>query len=317
MRNRNRITMSVLVLCAVTLLVLATGCKKSESGKPRVALVMKSLANEFFKTMEDGARAHNQQHAADYDLIAVGIKDELDVAQQVKLVEQMTAQGVDAIVIAPADSQALVPVCKRAMDAGVVVINIDNKFDGEVLADKGVSIPFVGPDNRKGAKLAGEHLAKELKAGDEVAIIEGAPNTFNGIQRKLGFEDAMKAVGANIVSSQSGYWEMAKANKVASAMLTEHLNIKALLCANDSMALGAIAASKAAGKSDDILIVGFDNISAVQDLLKSGGILCTIDQHGDKLAAFGIEYALDMIAKKGAPTDKETPVDLITAETLQ
>ena len=317
MRNRNRITMSVLVLCAVTLLVLATGCKKSESGKPRVALVMKSLANEFFKTMEDGARAHNQQHAGEYDLIAVGIKDELDVAQQVKLVEQMTAQGVDAIVIAPADSQALVPVCKRAMDAGVVVINIDNKFDGEVLADKGVSIPFVGPDNRKGAKLAGEHLAKELKAGDEVAIIEGAPNTFNGIQRKLGFEDAMKAVGANIVSSQSGYWEMAKANKVASAMLTEHLNIKALLCANDSMALGAIAASKAAGKSDDILIVGFDNISAVQDLLKSGGILCTIDQHGDKLAAFGIEYALDMIAKKGAPTDKETPVDLITAETLQ
>jgi ribose transport system substrate-binding protein len=278
---------------------------------------MKSLANEFFKTMEDGAEAHNQQHAGDYDLIAVGIKDELDVAQQVKLVEQMVAQGVDAIVIAPADSQALVPVCKRAMDAGVVVINIDNKFDAAVLADKGVSIPFVGPDNRKGARLAGEYLAAKLKAGDEVAIIEGAPNTFNGIQRKLGFEDAMKAAGANIVSSQSGYWEMAKANQVVSAILTEHLNLKALLCANDSMALGAIAASKAAGKSDDILIVGFDNISAVQDLLKEGGILCTIDQHADKLAVFGIEYALEMLTKEGVPADKETPVDLITAETLR
>jgi ribose transport system substrate-binding protein len=298
-------------------LVLPTGCKKSESGKPRIALVMKSLANEFFKTMEDGARAHNQQHADEYDLIAVGIKDELDVAQQVKLVEQMVAQGVDAIVIAPADSQALVPVCKRAMDAGVVVINIDNKFDAAVLADKGVSIPFVGPDNRKGAKLAGEYLAARLKAGDEVAIIEGAPNTFNGIQRKLGFEDAMKAAGAKIVSSQSGHWEMAKANQVVSAILTGHLNLKALLCANDSMALGAIAASKAAGKSDDILIVGFDNISAVQDLLKEGGILCTIDQHGDKLAVFGIEYALDMLTKEGVPADKETPVDLVTAETLQ
>jgi ribose transport system substrate-binding protein len=301
----------------VTLLVLPTGCKKSESGKPRIALVMKSLANEFFKTMEDGARAHNQQHADEYDLITVGIKDELDVAQQVKLVEQMVAQGVDAIVIAPADSKALVPVCKRAMDAGVVVINIDNKFDAAVLADKGVRIPFVGPDNRKGAKLAGEYLAARLKAGDEVAIIEGAPNTFNGIQRKLGFEDAMKAAGAKIVSSQSGHWEMAKANQVVSAILTGHLNLKALLCANDSMALGAIAASKAAGKSDDILIVGFDNISAVQDLLKEGGILCTIDQHGDKLAVFGIEYALDMLTKEGTPADKETPVDLITAETLQ
>ncbi|KPK42893.1 MAG: LacI family transcriptional regulator [Phycisphaerae bacterium SG8_4] len=304
------------MFCAATLLVLPTGCKKRQSARPRIALVMKSLANEFFKTMEDGARAHHKQHAGQYDLIAVGIKDELDVAQQIKLVEQMVAQGAGAIVIAPADSKALVPACKRAMDAGVVVINIDNKFDEAVLADKQVSIPFVGPDNRKGARLAGEHLAGKLKAGDEVAIIEGAPNTFNGIQRKLGFEDAMKAAGANIVSSQSGYWEMARANQVVSAILTEHLNLKALLCANDSMALGAVAATKAAGKSDAILIVGFDNISAVQELLKEGGILCTVDQHADKLAVYGIEYALEMLAKEGAPADKETPVDLITAETL-
>ncbi|MEA3225708.1 MAG: substrate-binding domain-containing protein, partial [Planctomycetota bacterium] len=122
--------------------------------------------------------------------------------------------------------------------------------------------------------------------------------------------------GANIVSSQSGYWEMAKANLVVSAIITEHPNLKALLCANDSMALGAIAAAKAAGKSDDVLVIGFDNISAVQELLKEGGILCTIDQHGDKLAAYGIEYALEMLTKKAAPADKETPVDLITAETL-
>ena len=316
MRKHNGIAISVFIFCAATLLVLPTGCKKRQSARPRIALVMKSLANEFFKTMEDGARAHHKQHAGQYDLIAVGIKDELDVAQQIKLVEQMVAQGAGAIVIAPADSKALVPACKRAMDAGVVVINIDNKFDEAVLADKQVSIPFVGPDNRKGARLAGEHLAGKLKPGDEVAIIEGAPNTFNGIQRKLGFEDAMKAAGANIVSSQSGYWEMAKANQVVSAILTEHLNLKALLCANDSMALGAVAATKAAGKSDAILIVGFDNISAVQELLKEGGILCTVDQHADKLAVYGIEYALEMLAKEGAPADKETPVDLITAETL-
>ncbi|TKJ39581.1 MAG: LacI family transcriptional regulator [Planctomycetes bacterium B3_Pla] len=317
MSRHNRFVAIVLVLCAAVLLVLPAGCKQRKSDKPRIALVMKSLANEFFKTMEDGARAHHAEHAGKYDLKADGIKNELDVAQQVRIVELTVAQGVDAIVIAPADSKALVPVCKRAMDAGVVVVNIDNKFDVAVLADKGVSIPFVGPDNRKGARLAGEHLAKKLKAGDKVAIIEGAPNTFNGIQRKLGFEDAMKAAGMDVVSSQSGYWEMAKANQVVSAILTEHLDLKALLCANDSMALGAIAATKAAGKSDDILIAGFDNISAVQQLLKEGSIVCTIDQHADKLAIYGIEYALEMLAEKGVPADKETPVDLITAETLK
>ena len=90
---------------------------------------MKSLANEFFKTMEDGARQHQKQNSDKYDLIAVGIKDELDVAQQMDLVEQMIAQKVSALVIAPADSKAMVAVCKKAMDAGIAVVNIDNKLD--------------------------------------------------------------------------------------------------------------------------------------------------------------------------------------------
>ena len=278
---------------------------------------MKSLANEFFKTMEEGARAHHKEHQDEYDLVVGGIKNETDVARQINFVELIMAQGVDAIVIAPADSKALVPVCKRAMRAGVIVVNIDNKFDAAVLADQGVEIPFVGPDNRKGARLAGEYLAGKLSPGDKVAIIEGAPNAFNGIQRKLGFEDAMKAAGMNIVSSQSGYWEMAKANQVVSALITEYFDLKAILCANDSMALGAVAALKAAGKSDDIIVIGFDNISAVQRLLVEGKILCTIDQHADKLALYGIQYALQMLQGKGKPSDRETPVDLITAETLK
>jgi ribose transport system substrate-binding protein len=278
---------------------------------------MKSLANEFFKTMEEGARLHHKEHADEYDLVVVGIKDEEDVARQIDIVELMIAQRVDAIVIAPADSKSLVSVCKRAMDAGIIVVNIDNKFDKDVLADKGVKIPFVGPDNRKGARLAAECLAKKLKTGDKVAIIEGVPNAFNGIQRKLGFEDAMKAAGMSIVSSQSGYWETAKAEPIVSALVTEHTDLKAVLCANDSMALGAVAAIKSAGKSSEILVVGFDNILAVQWLLKEGKILCTVDQHADKLALYGIEYALDMLKRKSTPSDRETPVDLITAETLK
>jgi len=316
MTKRVKSLTSVLALCVLIFLVLPLSCKQQKTGKPKVALVMKSLANEFFKTMEEGARLHNKEHADEYELTVVGIKDELDVAQQIDYVELMIAQGVDAIVIAPANSEALVPVCKRAMDAGIIVVNIDNKLDAGVLKEKGVKIPFVGPDNRKGARLAGEYLARKLTVGDKVAIIEGVPDAFNGIQRKLGFEDAMKAAGTNIVSSQSGYWEMAKAEPIVSAMVTEYADLKAVLCANDNMALGAVSAIKTAGKTEDILVVGFDNITAVQRLLKEGKILCTVDQHGDKLAIYGIEYALEMLGG-GAPSDKETPVDLITAETLR
>src|SRR4051812_27720601 len=87
----------------------------SSNGKPRVALVMKSLANEFFRTMQDGAEAHQKAHSSDYDLISIGIKNETDVDKQIGLVEQQIAQHVNAIVIAPADSKALVPVLKKAV----------------------------------------------------------------------------------------------------------------------------------------------------------------------------------------------------------
>ena len=312
-----KITIIILTLCLTACATGLPGCKRVDSGKPRVALVMKSLANEFFKTMEDGAKGHHKAHSGEYELVTVGIRDELDVAQQIKLVESMIAQQINAIVIAPADSMALIPVCKKAIQAGITVVNIDNKFDTEALKSRDVKIPFVGPDNRKGAALAGDYLAKKLTKGDKVAIIEGAPNAFNGIQRKLGFEDAMKRAGMNIVSSQTGYWEIDRANKVASAMIVAEPQLKAILCANDSMVLGALAAVKAAGKTDDILTVGFDNIAAVQRALKEGKILCTVDQHADKLAVFGIEYALEMLSKGGTPQDRETAVDLITAETLK
>ncbi len=205
-------------------------------------------------------------------------------------------------------------MCKKAQQAGIIVVNIDNKFDSGVLTASGVKCPFVGPDNRKGAELVGEYLAKRLHKGDKVIIIEGAPNAFNGVQRKLGFEDAMEAAGMNIVSSQSGYWETDKANQVAAALITEHPDIKAILCANDSMALGAVAALRAAGKLGQVKVVGYDNIAAVHQLLKQGDVLATADQHADRLAVFGIEYALEMLKSKTPPADRETPVDLITAE---
>lgn len=321
MRTRSLSFCVSLILGAV--LVAGCGNKGTDTStvpatsKPRIALVMKSLANEFFKTMEDGAKADQKENAAHYDLITNGIKDETDVAKQIDLVEQMVAQKVGAIVIAPADSKAMVGVCKKAMDAGVVVVNIDNKFDSAALAEKGVKIPFVGPDNRKGASLSGAELAKKLKPGDKVAIVEGAPNAYNAEQRKLGFQDAIKAAKLNLITSQTGNWEMDKANQIVAAMITEHPDIKGIMCANDNMALGAVAALKAAGKQKSVIVVGFDNISAVQQLVKEGAILATVDQHADKLAIFGIKYALEMLGKKTTPADRETPVDLITKATLK
>lgn len=304
-------------LLTLLLVTVLAGCSEPEPSKPQIALVMKSLANEFFATMAQGAEAHQSTHAAVYDLIVNGIKDERDLSRQVALVDEMVARGVDAIVIAPADSKALVPVLRRAFKAGVVVVNIDNKLDADVLAEQDLSIPFVGPDNRAGARSVGNFLANQLNAGDKVVVLEGTRSSFNAQQRKLGFEDAMSAGGIEIVDSQSANWEIAPANTIMSAMLTTHQDIVAVLAANDNMALGALAAVKASGREGDVQIVGFDNISAVQNAIRAGEILATADQHADQLAVFGIEAALDLLEAPHADVaDVQTPVDLVTQDTL-
>ncbi len=282
--------------------------------KPEIALIMKSLANEFFGTMAKGARAHHEKHTEEYALIVNGIKNETDLGQQVNLVEQMVARGVDAIVIAPADSKALVPVLRRAERAGVLVVNIDNRLDAGAMREAGLTAPFVGPDNRAGARLVGETLARNLQPGSDVAIIEGVPTAYNGQQRRLGFEEAMQAAEMNIVSVQAGNWELSRANTIASAMLNRFPELAAILAANDSMALGAVAAVEAANR-EEVLIVGFDNISAIGHMLEDGRVHATADQHADKLAVYGIETALGILAGEVPPEDRTTSVDVITRET--
>jgi ribose transport system substrate-binding protein len=145
-----------------------------------------------------------------------------------------------------------------------------------------------------------------------VAIIEGIPTAFNGQQRRLGFEDAMKAAGMNIVSVQSGNWEMDKANNIAAAMLSEHADLKAILCGNDNMALGAVAAIQSAGRAGQVLVVGFDNIGAIRPMIADGRVVATADQHADQLAVFGIEAALKILKGEAPPADQTTAVDLVT-----
>jgi ribose transport system substrate-binding protein len=307
--------LAVAMLTASAVTLPLSSAFADDAKKPVVALVMKSLANEFFLTMEDGAKEYQKQHSADFDLISNGIKNESDTAAQIDIVNQMIVKKVDALVIAPADSKALASVLKKAMDAGIKVVNIDNQLDADVLKSKSMEVPFVGPNNRKGSKLVGDYLAKQLTAGDQVGIIEGVPTTTNAQQRTAGFKDAMDAAQMKIVSTQSGNWEIDKGNAVASAMLNEYPNLKALLAGNDSMALGAVSAVRAAGKAGKVQVVGYDNINAIKPMLKDGRVLATADQFAARQAVFGIDTALKMV--KGEKLDIkdgviETPVELIT-----
>lgn len=284
------------------------------SHKPVVGLVMKSLANEFFKDMQEGAVKHAQERG-DLTLIPVGIQSETDIDGQIAALENLITRKVDAIVIAPADSRALLSPIVRAMKAGIKIINIDVAFDPASMRKHHVDIAFVGPDNRAGARLSGDVLAKALGRGGKVVIIEGNPGAENGVQRKLGFTDAIAAGGLVLVDSRTGHWETEEANTVFTNMLTAHQDIQGVLAANDSMALGVVKAIDAAGKPGRIKVVSFDNIPAIQPLLKDGKVLATVDQFGAQLAAMGIDNAMEEIGGQTLTGWIKTPVKLITGQT--
>ena len=309
----------------ILLLVFLLSCDSQESGRsaagtsdderPVIALVMKSLANEFFVNMASGAERH-QAERANYELIINGIRNESDLAQQVTLVDQMISRGVDAIVIAPADSQALVPALARASAAGIVIINIDNRLEPKVLEEYDLSIPFIGPSNRAGAKMVGDFALKSVVAGSKVAILEGITSAVNSIERRTGFEEAITDAGMDLVTLQSAEWDQTKAAQVMAGILSQYPDLDVILAANDNMALGAASAVSMARREKEIVIAGFDNISAIHPLIEAGTVTATVDQFGDQLAVFGIEYAIEALESGAELEDRETLLELVTAETL-
>jgi ribose transport system substrate-binding protein len=284
--------------------------------KPKVGLVMKSLANEFFQQMDKGAKDYAATKADIFDFQTVGMKDERDFAAQLQAVENYITQKFDVIVIAPADSKAMVEPIARALEAGIKVINIDVALDQQAMADAGIDLAFFGPDNRAGAKLAGDALGQKLGEGGKVVILEGNPEADNAVQRKTGFDDSVAEYKLDLLESTTAHWETAEAEEITSNFLTKYPDLQGIMAANDSMALGAIAALDAAGKTGQVQVVGFDNIPGVRQYIKDGVMLATVEQYGADMAKFGIDFGLRELAGESFCGWVQTPVSLVTAENV-
>ena len=304
-----------LKLLAISFTLLFSLGTTTAQDSPVIGLVMKSLGNDFFRQMEDGAKAHADS-LGNVELITLGIQNETDLEAQIALVENLIAQKVDAIVIAPADSRALVPVLLQARKAGITVVNIDVRLDEQSLADAGVNIPYVGPDNAAAAKMVGEALAKKLGKGGKVILLIGNPGADNAIQRANGFTAAAEEGGLELVASQSAHWETEEAFNLVTNLLTANPSVQGIMASNDSMAIGAVRAVASMGVADQVTIVGFDNIPAIQPMVCDGEVLVTLDQFGARQAADGIDVALEMIQGTERSGWIKIPVELITRDKL-
>lgn len=306
-------TMALLPMAACGQESTGTPASTKPTGKPTVCLVMKSLANEYFQQMQQGAVDHVAK-LGNVTLDSSGTQNETDVDGQVALIEKCITKQVQAIVLAPADSKALVQSVAKATKAGVKVVNIDVKLDDAALKQAGVDVPFVGPDNREGAKQSGLELVKALGKGAKVVILEGNPGADNALQRKNGFNDAVAEGGLQLLDSKTAHWETDEAHTVFGNMLTAHPDIQGVLASNDSMALGIIKVIQE--RKANVKVASFDNIPAVKPYLQSGVMVSTLDQYGSKQAADGIDYAIKMINGEAMTGWQKTPIKVITKDNV-
>lgn len=283
----------------------------AEPGRYRVALVMKTLTNPFFVKMEQGARKAEDEFGV--GLIVRTGAQETSIAQQIQIVEDLILQDVDAIVIAPGSSVELVGVLKKARDAGIVIVNIDNRLDQAECQRLGLSgVPFISVRNDEGAYLSAKVIAEAAKKPCEAIIVEGIRDAENAQLRLAG---AQKAFGEypdiRIVASETANWKIDEAYELAKKLFARFPNAKLAFCANDMMALGVVQFLKEANRKD-VLVAGFDNLDEVGGEIRDGWISATIDQQADLQGYKGVETAVRML--DGQPVDAETyvPVKVIT-----
>lgn len=263
---------------------------------PRVGLVMKSLNADFFKDMQKGAEDFVAASGC-CELVAVGTDTQTEIDRQISLVDKLADEGIDAIVVVPIDSRALVAPVARAAVKGITAVNIDIRLDERLLAEAGIDIDFVGPDNYAAALAAGLRLASNVAPGDKVAMIEGLRVADNAHQRKAGFDKAIESCGLQCVASEAADWETDKAADVFARIYAVHPDIKAVFCCNDAMALGVIDVLKKAGRIPGaIKIAGFDNDAVMAPLLAEGWLHTTVDAYGSQMAVEGIRHALSLLS---------------------
>ena len=274
--------------------------------KAEVGLVMKTLTNPFFVEMEKGARRAEKDLGI--KLIVKTAAQETSIEQQIQLVEDLIAAKVSAIVIAPGDSQRLIPALKKAADTGIKLVNIDNRLAPGALLQAGMSpVPFVGVDNDAGAYKAAKFLAQGVASPTDAAILEGIRSADNARQRMEGARRGLlENKNIRVVASESANWEIDKAYEVTKTMFAKSPNIKLLFAANDMMAIGAVKYLQESGRRG-VKVVGYDALAEAVSEVTAGRMQGTVDQQAAEQGYQGVALAVQLL--RGANVAPNTMIE--------
>jgi len=309
-----RFSTALLLIAAVA---GAASCNREGSGsdgRPRVALVLKTLNSPFFIEMQRGAEDAAQRLGV--NLVVQAAEREVDVERQMQIIENLIQSRTGLIALTPSGSREVVPAVGKANAAGIPVIIVDTRLDSSAVADAGVkTASFVGSDNYHGGQLIGEHLVRISGGRATVAILEGIPGHETGDSRIRGFRDAIEgSPGVTIAASQTANWEREQGFTVFQNILQAHPAVDTVFACNDMMALGAIEAIAAAGRTGKIRVLGFDAVEDARRALSAGTMDATVAQFPDEMGRIAVETAVKVLNGETVPPEVVVRIGLVTKE---
>jgi ribose transport system substrate-binding protein len=237
----------------------ATASPSGEGEQLVIGMAFQDMNNPYFITM---------QEAFEEAVASIGAKSIVtdarhDVGKQTNDVEDMIQQGIDILLLNPADSAGIETAVLAAKEAGVIVVAVDAQANGPLDS-------FVGSRNYDAGYLAGKQMAEDLGGEGKVAILDGIP-VVPILERVAGFKDAVAEYpGIEIVDVQNGKQDRSVAMDVTENMLQANPDLDAIFSVNDGGALGTLAAIEASGK--DIWIYSVDGHPEVVDAILAGGV---------------------------------------------
>lgn len=265
----NKKAISILLTAAMGVSVLAAGTVTVSAAEKKdkyvIGMSQCNLGEPWRVAMNDQIAMAAEKHPEFEVIFADAAQDN---SKQIAGIENFVQMGVDLIITSPNEATPLTNAVSAAYDAGIPVILLDRKIDGDKYTQ------FIGADNVDMGRIAGEYIADTLLPdGGKVCEIKGLEGTSGGIDRDNGFREGIKKNDKiEIVAVNNADWLREKAITVAEEMLQTNDEIDLFLALNDPMAEGAYIAAKNAGREGDILFVGFDGLPT-----PDGGIRSVMD----------------------------------------
>lgn len=299
----------VLGACGKTGLGNSSGSSSKEVTKKaakdlKLGVSISTTNNPYFVSMKDGLDSYAKDKKV--SLKVADAQD--DAARQADDIQNFISQNVDAILINPVDSKAVVTSIKAANSANIPVILIDRGSEG------GDVLTTVASDNVAAGKMAAEFAVKELGEKAKTFELSGVPGASATVDRGKGFNDIAKTK-LDILSSQSANFDRAKALNTAQNMIQGNKDVQVIFAQNDEMALGAAQAAKTAGLKD-VMIIGIDGQPDAHDAIKKGDITATIAQQPAKMGEIALQAAIDHYQGKKVEKSTVSPIYLVKKDNV-